>query len=548
MKGTPLGEGRKARGGLEGSGRGTMITFYDANQRSDAASSAYARMSGCLLELDGAGTVRTCQAGAREVFGKSTAEVEGARLSEITLGLSDEEVTSLLEQARDQGPVEINVATPHTNHVALHLIHANDDRFYAAGRELGIINEMVGTIEEKERTALLGSTMISSAHEINNTLGNQLTLLEVLEQPAQSDRERRSHLDLLKREVRRSSDVVRRVLSMAREWEGEVQDFAVGEIVHTILEAQEGLIHGEGIRVDNRLSRQSPMTRAKRKEIEYIIMTLIRNAIHALSRRAKRAPLEGQLTIRETKADGEHVGVTIEDNAGGLPETTRRRVFEGVMTGAPESLGLVISRVYAFHNKGMLLLDSEYQEGARFHLLLPRTEALSSLTTQDAPEDAGLAPERTTDLAYEEITLIEGARILVVDDEPVLRRSLVQILELYDPEVIAEAETAAEARAILRNDARFDIILLDIRLPDGRGTDLFAEMIEQDPEAADRVHFMVGERVEGWLERFLHESRAPYITKPFAPEALIRRISRIRAAQDSGEAWPSSAARGYIAR
>ena len=63
--------------------------------------------------------------------------------------------------------------------------------------------------------------------------------------------------------------------------------------------------------------------------------------------------------------------------------------------------------------------------------------------------------------------------ILIVDDDPALRATLAEQLALDGEFTIAEAEDLAEAeRHLAEADARFDMVLLDIRLPDGDGRDL----------------------------------------------------------------------------
>lgn len=118
---------------------------------------------------------------------------------------------------------------------------------------------------------------------------------------------------------------------------------------------------------------------------------------------------------------------------------------------------------------------------------------------------------------------LENAAVLVVDDEALLRRRLASFLERAGADV-TQAGTLAEARAVAAG-MPFDFVLLDVNLPDGRGTDLLREDLFGTGVS---VLVMTAEGgVEGAVEA-MRLGAVDYLTKPFDVQELPVRLERAR--------------------
>ncbi len=118
---------------------------------------------------------------------------------------------------------------------------------------------------------------------------------------------------------------------------------------------------------------------------------------------------------------------------------------------------------------------------------------------------------------------VEGAlRLLVVDDDPALRRSLERVLTQngYD---VSGAETAQDARAQLEAQA-FAVVLLDLVLPDADGLSLLRELKATQPEAEVLVVTAHGS-IESAVEA-MRWGAYDYLTKPFHSEELLSRLKK----------------------
>ena len=108
-----------------------------------------------------------------------------------------------------------------------------------------------------------------------------------------------------------------------------------------------------------------------------------------------------------------------------------------------------------------------------------------------------------------------GQRVLVVEDDPAVRRTLVRILAARGY-CIVEASSLAQAREVRARSAPFDLLVTDVVLPDGKSTEEALAL----HLAGQRVLFVTGHPLDAdWLPVELR--RVPVLQKPFGPGELI---------------------------
>ncbi len=126
---------------------------------------------------------------------------------------------------------------------------------------------------------------------------------------------------------------------------------------------------------------------------------------------------------------------------------------------------------------------------------------------------------------------LAGLQVLVLDDEPLLRRQLQAALERLGAEVTAADSVAAARR--LAGDLGFDVALLDVNLPDGLGTDLLRDRVFG---AATGVVVMTAEGGVAGAVEAMRLGAVDYLTKPFDPAVLTLTLQRVRRGQAAGRA------------
>ena len=121
--------------------------------------------------------------------------------------------------------------------------------------------------------------------------------------------------------------------------------------------------------------------------------------------------------------------------------------------------------------------------------------------------------------------------ILVVDDDPMFAKLLEDILK-GDGHLVTVAGNGVEALALLAHQA-FDLIMIDIRMPELDGPSFYRELEQRNPEHARRVMFMTGGAVGAETAELLSTVRTPVLRKPLEVKEIRATVQRFFLAGDS---------------
>jgi CheY-like chemotaxis protein len=127
----------------------------------------------------------------------------------------------------------------------------------------------------------------------------------------------------------------------------------------------------------------------------------------------------------------------------------------------------------------------------------------------------------------QEARKVAKAKILVVDDEAVISQFVSQILtdEGHEVEAVDSAEDALE----VVKSKKYQIIILDIKMPGMSGIELYRRFRKTSPTLAGGVVFITGDVMGASTMDFLNKTKVPYIVKPFDAKQLKTEINRVLA-------------------
>lgn len=259
-------------------------------------------------------------------------------------------------------------------------------------------------------------------------------------------------------------------------------------------------------------------TRCDPNQLESAILNLAINARDAM-------PDGGKLTIEtcNTHLDdayvaaqrdvppGQYICICVTDTGIGMPSEVIARAFEPFFTTKPlgQGTGLGLSMVYGFakQSEGHLKIYSEENKGTTVKLYLPRY--MGSAETADIGR-----------LSIEAIRA-EGETVLVVEDEPVIRNLIVEVLQELGYHAL-EAVDGPSGLRILQSRVPIDLVVTDVGLPGLNGRQLADHARETRPDL--KVLFITGYAENATLANGFLDAGMEMMSKPFAVEALVSKV------------------------
>ena len=351
---------------------------------------------------------------------------------------------------------------------------------------------------QSEKMSAIGQLVSGVAHELNNPLAGISAFAQLLLAEKRFPPDQRTAAETIYSEARRASRIVQNLLTFARQHKAEKGPAAMNQVLDDTLELRGYELRVRGIDVRREYDEALPDTMGDAHQLQQVFLNLITNAEQAMERAEGR---HHRLTVRTRRA-GDAIRIEIEDTGSGVPVNLLERIFNPFFTTKPTGhgtgLGLSISLGIVREHEGRIWAENAAQGGARFVVELPVI----------APRASGEFPAA---LAAHPVG--DSLHILVVDDEASVRVALQRYLAArgHDVETTASGQ---DALGLLRA-GEYDAVIVDMRMPDLSGEQLFEELRAADREHAERVIFTTGDLVSEQMRRFLDSSGRPCVPKPF---------------------------------
>ena len=193
-------------------------------------------------------------------------------------------------------------------------------------------------------------------------------------------------------------------------------------------------------------------------------------------------------------------------------------------------MGLAGMRERARYLGGRLEVTSKPGEGTRVALLIPLSGGGGVLTQNSYSSNSYSHAEQLQVIGLDKdegrlLMSVKRIRVLLVDDHTIVRSGMRMMLEtIPDIEIAGEAASVAETLLLVQQQS-FDVVLLDIELPDGSGLDLLKILHENHPEIAVLMLSTYAEDI--YKETSLRYGAAGYLTKGSSLETLVSAIHTV---------------------
>jgi len=365
------------------------------------------------------------------------------------------------------------------------------------------------SIMQQERLRALGQMASGVAHDINNALSPATLYAQSLLELEQGLTPRvRERLETIQRAIDDVAQTVDRMREFYRPRDPQIApstvhlDRILAQVVDLTRARWLDMPQEQGsvIHVQTSVAADLPAIAGSEGELRDALTNLILNAVDAmpdggtLTLQAHAVPDEQDRGAHDGKADPPaQINVEISDTGVGMDDDTRRKCLEPFFTTKGErGSGLGLAMVYGAvqrHN-GQLEIDSELGKGTTIRLILPVGPATAN--ANGAPASYAL-PSRSL-------------RILVVDDDPLLLKSMRDILETDGHEVVVADGGQSGIDAFAGADQRgepFDVIFSDLGMPYVDGRKVAATIKALSPRTPVVL-------VTGWGQRMQAENDLPF--------------------------------------
>ncbi|HYT62444.1 MAG TPA: ATP-binding protein [Gemmatimonadales bacterium] len=370
--------------------------------------------------------------------------------------------------------------------------------------------------EEQGRFAAAGELLGGVAHEVNNPLMAIASHAELRLADTQIPAEQRNEMQNILRQAQRAAKLLRGLLRFVRAGEKRAAAVNMNDVVRSALDLVSYRFSIDEISIGGRLDPELPIVVGDANRLEQVIVNLLSNALDALRGVKPPRRLNVDSFIDDT---GGRVCVTVTDNGPGIaPEIAQRlfRPFASTKGVRGTGLGLYISRQLVREAEGELDLVKRAEPGARFLVWLPSARASVPSTRVAVPQPTPAPVTATPSLA--------GIRVLLVDDEELIRRPMGRFLTKRGAE-ITEAGDGQVALERLRAGLEPHVILADLRMPRMDGAEFFQRLREEKPALAERVLFLSGDITHLAGRGLAEVPRDRVLVKPVELAELERRIT-----------------------
>ena len=369
--------------------------------------------------------------------------------------------------------------------------------------------------QKLESLALLASGI---AHDFNNLLTAMMGNLALARHEVPPDSAATEYLRHLESAVQRAAHLTRQMLAYSGKGTFNVEPMDLGREVRDMA----GLLASsvpKGVRLLYELEEGVPPVKADGTQIEQVIMNLVINAAESIGEAGGTITLRTSLvTLDEAHLNGDFeeqglragtfVRLEVQDTGEGMSPEVQARIFDPFFSTKKSGRGLGLSALLGIvkAHQGGVRVQSSAGRGTTFTIYLPTTTE----------------PMKRAPLSLGELMLGKGDTVLLVEDEPMVRRSSRGLLEKLGFTVLEAADgvEAVEVFQAQRHSVRW--VLMDLTMPRMDGHTAFLEL--QRIEPAVKVILCSGWAGAEVAGRFRDHPPAGFLSKPFMVAEIIEAL------------------------
>jgi PAS domain S-box-containing protein len=367
---------------------------------------------------------------------------------------------------------------------------------------------------QAQRVEGIGRLAGGIAHDFNNLLTVILGSVELAHNAVKSG-PALSHIEHVRSAAERAATLTQQLLAFARKQVIQPRVIDLNALVRSMSSLLSRALSAD-IELKTVLSKGLWTVEVDPGQFEQVLLNLAINARDAMPHggvltleTANVVLEEGHHDLRPGLSVGRYVMLSVSDTGTGMTKEVQARAFEPFFTtkdvGHGTGLGLASSHGIVRQAGGQIVLSSELGKGTEFRIYLPRAAGV------EQPVEGGLE---------EEAREHRHGTLLVVEDHEMVREMIAHSLRAQGYEVHAEAQAADALASVARGELEPDLLLVDIMMPQMKGTELAQKLRELRPSLP--VIFMSGFSEHHLGREQLLDLAGGFLKKPFTSTSLIR--------------------------
>ena len=322
-----------------------------------------------------------------------------------------------------------------------------------------------------EKLESLGILAGGIAHDFNNLLAAILSNIQLAQIKYRQNKDIDRYLQESMEATYRASDLTRQLLTFSK---GGAPVKKAASLAELIRDTAGFVLRGSKVKVECRISETLWPVEVDTGQISQVIHNLVINAKQAMPKGGILEIAADNITIPPGHRfhPGNYIKIAVKDQGVGIARETLPKIFDPFFTTKKDGSGLGLATSYSIirRHDGYLEVDSEVGAGTTFIIYLP---ALSQSQVSSGAETEAAAAA-------------EGLKILLMDDEAPILKSVGETLRYYGHQVlmVTDGLKAIEIyRKALEDGAPFDVVIMDLTVPGGMGgQEAIAHLRDIDPK------------------------------------------------------------------
>jgi len=395
-------------------------------------------------------------------------------------------------------------------------------RIVGVDRDITEHRRLEEQLHAAQKMEAIGRLAGGIAHDFNNVLTSIIGYTKLILDSLPSNASIRSDLEGIEASANRGANLTHQLLAFTRKQVIEPHILNPNELIVGIEQMLQRLIN-EDIRLLTNLAPDTGYVKIDPGQLEQVLVNLVVNARDAMSEGGTLTIETANVTLDQEYArqraevvPGDYIMIAVSDNGSGMDDTIKARIFEPFFTtkGVGKGTGLGLATCFGIvkQNGGHISVYSEPGQGSTFKIYLPRIYD----HTHDPRNNHG----HTSSSRHGNET------ILLVEDDSMILNLLARVLRRQGYTILVAANGAEALGLVQRErDTTIQLLITDWVMPHLGGEALADQLQRQYPNL--KVLFISGYTDNALINGGILESGSAFLQKPFAPDALIRKVREV---------------------